>query len=66
MRIVVPGIYRIGEKGEKIGDRAAGRGGIREEDLRSVGIVPGAFLGVGEDFVGVEKLLELGRSVGLG
>ena len=56
----VAGIDGVGEEGEEVGDEGVGDGvGVGEEDLGAVGVVPGAFLGVGEDFVGVLEFLEL-------
>lgn len=65
--IGVAGEDGVGEKREEVRDEGVGGGvGVGEEDLRTVGVVEGAFFGVGEDLIGLLKLLELCGGFGLG
>jgi len=63
----VAGIDGVGEEGEEVRDDRFGEGiGVGEEDLRTVGIVPSTFLGIGKNFVCVLEFLELRSGFFLG
>lgn len=65
-RVSVTRINCVGEEREEVRDRGTGGGvAVGEENLGAVRVVPRTFLGIGEDFVSVDELLELGRGVGL-
>ena len=56
----VAGIDGVGKEGEEVRDEGVGDSFVvGEKDLGVVGVIPDAFLGVGEDFVGVLEFLGL-------